>query len=179
MFEITYLELFLFITVTWIIVRVIYAVKNKKVSLTRELQLLLVYVCIIVIARIVYFPWHHENGHIGTMKFDSARVFPFWLNALPVVHMFDIYDGWKMNIIGNITMFIPVGIVWPICYKELNRIWKVVLAGFGFTLLIEITQLPFYGRCSDIDDIILNTSGVLIGSIIYFIIEKCISRNRV
>ena len=64
-------------------------------------------------------------------------------------------------------MFILVGIVWSICFKKLDTIGKTILAGLGFTLLIEITQLFFYERCSDIDDIILNTTGVAIGSLIY------------
>jgi glycopeptide antibiotics resistance protein len=82
--------------------------------------------------------------------------------------MFDAYDGWLINIIGNITMFIPVGFVWPFCFKKLDTIGKVVLAGGGLTLFIELTQLPFYARCSDIDDLIMNTTGVFIGAIIYF-----------
>lgn len=73
-----------------------------------------------------------------------------------------------MNIIGNITMFIPVGIVWPFCFKKIGTIGKTILAGAGFSLFIEITQLLFYERCSDIDDILLNTAGVAIGAFIYF-----------
>lgn len=171
-FEITYTEMFIFITVLWIAVRVITGIKNKSVSWKREALLMLVYICLVVIARIVYFPWHHVDGHIDTMRFNSAKILPLWANPVPIVHMFDIYDGWQMNIIGNITMFIPVGIVWPVCFKQLKNIGLTVLAGAGFTLLIEITQLPFYQRCSDVDDIILNTTGVAIGALIYFGIRK-------
>ncbi|WP_242829764.1 VanZ family protein [Butyrivibrio sp. XPD2006] len=35
-------------------------------------------------------------------------------------------------------------------------------------MLIELSQLLFYDRCSDIDDIILNTAGICIGALIYF-----------
>lgn len=106
------------------------------------------------------------------MKFDASKVIPPWVNLVPIVHLFDIYDGWQMNIIGNITMFIPVGIVWPICFKKIDTIGKTILAGTGFSLLIEITQLFFYERCSDIDDLILNTTGVAIGALIYFKYKK-------
>ena len=143
-------------------------IRRKRVSVNREIQLLMVYICIVVIVRIVYFPWHHVNGHIGTLNFNAAKMIPFWINLIPIVHLVDIYDGWQMNIIGNIAMFIPVGIVWPICFKELDSIVKTVFAGFGFTLLIEVSQLLFYERCSDIDDLILNTAGVIIGAMIYF-----------
>ena len=101
-----------------------------------------------------------------------------WINLVPIVHMFDIYDGWLMNIIGNVTMFIPVGLAWPFCFKKLDTIGKAVLAGGGLTLFIEITQLPFYSRCSDIDDLIMNTTGVLIGAVIYFGIKRLVSRKK-
>jgi glycopeptide antibiotics resistance protein len=77
-----------------------------------------------------------------------------------------------MNIIGNIAMFIPVGIIWPICFKKLDNIGKTILAGAGFTLLIELSQLFCYGRHTDIDDLILNTTGVAIGAVIVFAIRK-------
>ncbi|MCR5640642.1 MAG: VanZ family protein [Lachnospiraceae bacterium] len=170
MFELTYWTMLGLITVGWIVFRFLVNRNLNQVSWKRELQLLMVYICIIVLVRIVYFPWHHVNGHIDTLKFDATK--PLWINLVPLVHLFDIYDGWQMNIIGNITMFIPVGIVWPICFHELNTVGKTTLAGFGFTLLIEITQLAFYERCSDVDDMILNTTGVLIGALITFGVRK-------
>ncbi len=77
-----------------------------------------------------------------------------------------------MNIIANIAMFIPVGIVWPICFRKLDTIKKTILAGAGFTLIIEVTQLFFLGRHTDVDDLILNTSGVAIGACIVFLIRR-------
>ena len=43
----------------------------------------------------------------------------------------------------------------------------VVLTGFLISLSIEIIQLPFAVRASDIDDLILNLSGMIIGFAIY------------
>lgn len=178
MFEITYWEMFIVITILWILTRTIVGIKKGSFSLREEALMLLVYICIVVIARIVNFPMHHVDGHIGTMKFDSTKIFPLWVNLVPIVHLFDVYDGWQMNIIGNITMFIPVGIVWPVCFKKLDNIGKVILAGAGFSLIIEIFQLLFYERCSDIDDLILNTTGVAIGAVIYFVLINLRQRKR-
>lgn len=176
-FEITYWELLALITAVWVIVRVINGIKKKKAAFSREAQLLMVYICIIVIARIVYFPWHHVDGAIGTMKFDSGKLIPPWLNLVPLVHLFEVYDGWKLNLIGNIAMFIPVGIVWPVCFRKIDTVGKTILAGLGFTLCIEISQLLFYERGSDIDDIILNTLGTAIGALIVFGV-RCLIRKR-
>ena len=69
-------------------------------------------------------------------------------------------------------MFIPSGIVLPIVYKNLNRFWKVFLAGAGISLCIETIQLPFSVRATDIDDLILNTVGVIVGYGIYAFIQR-------
>ena len=83
-----------------------------------------------------------------------------------------------LNIIGNITMFIPVGLAWPFCFKKLDTLGKTVLVGAGFPLFVEITQLAFYDRCSDIDDIILNTTGIFIGALIYFGVKRLNTRKK-
>jgi glycopeptide antibiotics resistance protein len=73
-------------------------------------------------------------------------------------------------------MFIPLGIVWPIVYKDLDTPLKIIAAGIGFSLLIEIVQLPFYDRVSDIDDLILNSTGYIIGYVIYLLVKKIKAR---
>ncbi len=168
MFEITYTGLFIFITLAWVVARTINGMRNHNVNWKYEVKLLTVYICLVVIARIVYFPMRLVEGRIASLVLDVDKIFPLWINLIPIVHLFDVYDGWLINIIGNITMFIPVGFAWPFCFKRLDTLGKTVLAGAMFPFFIEITQLPFYDRCSDIDDIILNTTGIFIGALIYF-----------
>ena len=180
MFEITYKGLFIFITLAWIVARVICGIKNKKADWKYEAKLLTVYICLVVIARIVYFPMRLVEGRIASLVLDVEKIFPLWINLIPIVHLFDVYDGWLINIIGNVTMFIPVGLAWPFCFKKLDTLGKTVLVGAGFPLFIETTQLPFYDRCSDIDDIILNTTGIFIGALIYFGVKLLKNRkNRI
>ena len=172
MFEITYKGLFIFITLAWAAIRVICGIRNQKVDWKHEGKLLTVYICLVVIARIVYFPMRLVDGRIASLILDVDKIFPLWINLIPIVHLFDVYDGWRINIIGNITMFIPVGLVWPFCFNKLDTLGKTVLAGAGFSLFIEITQLPFFDRCSDVDDLILNTAGIFIGALIYFGVKR-------
>ena len=178
MFEITYTGLFIFITLAWVVARTINGMRKRKVNWKYEAKLLTVYICLVVIARFVYFPLRLVEGRIASLVLDVEKIFPLWINLMPIVHLFDVYDGWLINIIGNITMFIPVGLVWPCCFKKLDTIGKTVLVGAGFSLFIEITQLPFYDRCSDIDDLILNTTGILIGALIYFCIKRLKIRKK-
>lgn len=172
MFEITYKGLFILISLAWIAVRVFCAIRHKKVNWRYEAKLLTVYICLVVIVRIVYFPRQLEEGRIASLFLDVDKIFPLWINLIPLVHLADVYDGWLINILGNIAMFIPVGLAWPLCFPELDTIRKTVIAGAGLPLLIEITQLPFYSRCSDVDDLILNTAGIFIGALIYFPVKR-------
>ena len=77
-----------------------------------------------------------------------------------------------LNLIGNVAMFIPLGIVWPAVFPKLDTHWKVVIAGVGVSLCIEILQLPFFDRSSDIDDLILNSAGYLLGYGIWLLMKK-------
>ena len=178
MFEITYKGLFVFISLAWIVARVICGIRNQTVDWKNEAKLLTVYICLVVIARIVYFPMRLVEGRIASLVLDVEKIFPLWINIIPIIHLFDVYDGWLINIIGNITMFIPVGLAWPFCFQKLDTLGKTVLVGAGFPLFIEITQLPFYDRCSDIDDIILNTTGIFIGALIYFGVKQLKTRKK-
>ena len=173
--EITILQLFVFITALWVVLRVIIALKDKNFSVKRELLLLLFYICIVVISRFVYFPFHSEAGKTPTLTIGLSD---FTVSLKPFFFLVDRYDGWLMNIIGNIVMFIPVGIVWPICFKKLDSATKTILAGAGYTFIIEVTQLFCVGRHTDIDDLILNTTGVVIGAIIVFAVRKFRAKKK-
>ena len=173
MLYIHYSDIVVLISAVWLLVRVIQIVKKRRISLKRELQLLLVYVCLIVVARFTFFPFSTVNGQIQPLVFDLATAFPFRINCLPFVYLLD-YPNKRdilLNVIGNTTMFLPLGIVWPIVFKELNTPKKAIVAGIGVSLCIEILQLPFYDRVTDIDDLILNTVGFLIGYLIFFVIH--------
>ena len=172
MIEITYLQMTIFITAVWILVRLIIAVKDKRFSIKRELLLLTVYICFIVIARFVYFPLHHINGKIDTLKIGLEQNLFASVTLKAFTFITDIYDGSLINVIGNILMFVPVGIFYPICFKKLDNLLKTVIACFGLSLYIELTQLLCFERHTDVDDLILNTSGALIGAAIVFLIRR-------
>lgn len=73
---------------------------------------------------------------------------------------------------GNIGMFVPVGFGLPMLWRKMKW-YHAVLFGGGFSFLIELIQV-FTGRVSDIDDLILNTAGALLGFFLYCIICKVI-----
>lgn len=174
MIQISYVSLITIITILWILIRTIVCLRQKHLNWKRELQLILVYICIVVVVRFTFFPFSKVDGKIQPLIFDIATMWPFRINWIPFVNLFDYPDTRDIliNVIGNTTMFVPLGIVWPIVFKELDTHTKIIAAGIGCSLLIEFLQLPFYVRVSDIDDLILNSLGYLAGYRIYLLVKK-------
>ena len=157
------------ISILWVLIRAFIIAKEKKLHLKRELQLLLVYVCYVVLARITLFPLETLNGKIQPLILYPDNVFPFNVNLQPFIHLFEYerLSSALINLIGNVTMFIPVGVIYPAIFKRLDSHLKVISAGVGLSLFIEIIQLPFFDRVSDVDDLILNSVGYITGYLIY------------
>ena len=156
-------------TFIWLMVRIVVWIRQKRIDWKREAVLLLMYINLAVIIRFVFFPKALVNGHVQPLVYDPAAVFPFRMNLIPLIHLLDYNNARDIvwNIAGNVTMFIPSGIVLPVVYKKLNSFGKVVAAGAFMSLCIEILQLPFASRASDIDDLILDTLGAAVGYGIY------------
>lgn len=78
--------------------------------------------------------------------------------------------------IGNFLMFLPFGVLYPLSQKELK--WKnIILKGIVFVLIVEILQ-PIFGRAFDINDIMLNSLGILISTTIFIIIKNIIKKLK-
>ena len=108
-----------------------------------------------------------------------------FLNLIPFRIFYDtIIEIKKGNIyylvfslIGNIIMFIPIGIILPILFNCNYK--KTIFIGFLISLFIEMTQLIFLNRETDIDDLILNTVGVMIGLVILkYLSNVCYEKRK-
>lgn len=92
------------------------------------------------------------------------------------------YNFFK-QIICNILMFIPFSILVKGIKSNLKG-WQVILMGVICSLFIELLQLciniltRFPNRVCDIDDLILNSIGVILGYGIYILVSK-VSTKRV
>lgn len=56
-----------------------------------------------------------------------------------------------------------MGMALPCLFKKLNRFWKVILTVLGIVVLVEIVQGILRVGSIDIDDVIFNVVGAMIG----------------
>ena len=159
-------------TAIYLLVRAAVSIRNKRIDWKRERLHILMYINLLVI---IYFTF-------SPLVFDPDAVFNCRINLLPFVYLMDYDNEASMifNVFGNILMFVPTGILLPVLYKRLDNFFKVAGTGFLISLAIEILQLPFADRTSDVDDLILNTLGVVTGYVIYMIVRyaKNLSKQK-
>jgi glycopeptide antibiotics resistance protein len=72
-------------------------------------------------------------------------------------------DTWVKNLFGNILLFIPLGILGPLLNVRLLRPTLFLESVISLLFCVELIQLFTKVGSFDIDDIILNTFGALIG----------------
>lgn len=72
--------------------------------------------------------------------------------------------------IMNVVVFVPVGVLLS-CSSRRLKWWMVLLIGFGISLSIESLQFVLKRGLSEVDDVIHNTLGCLIGIMIVAIIK--------
>ena len=72
---------------------------------------------------------------------------------------------------GNIGCFVPFGFLLPVLWRR-AKFWHIAAAGFAFSLAIEATQYIFRVGIAELDDLILNTLGVVTGYALYGIVLR-------
>ncbi|MBQ1240498.1 MAG: VanZ family protein [Lachnospiraceae bacterium] len=79
------------------------------------------------------------------------------------------YKAVLLNIIGNVVAFMPFGFILPEVWDQLNKWHIITIQGFLFSLGIEIAQLTARVGSFDVDDLLLNTIGVMIGYFVFIV----------
>lgn len=138
--------------------RTTYLIKNKiKFIFYKEVLMLGFIIYVMALFRAVTFQ---------DVSWSSSNIIPF-------KEIFRYEIGTQLfykNVIGNMLMFIPYGFFMSYFLKQ-TKPYLILLLTTLVSITIEFTQLVI-GRVFDIDDIMLNIIGGLLGFLIYYIFIK-------
>lgn len=99
----------------------------------------------------------------------------YFLNLRPFVWVTETYEMGTAKMLEqlalNIGMFIPLGLLLPMVFPGLRRFWKTALLALLTTVLIETLQY-FMGRSADIDDVIMNFAGGMLGYLLFALCSR-------
>ena len=130
--------------------------KGFKTGLRYSVALLLIEYIFLIFCSTVFFRITSE-----LRKYD---IHPFWSYKA-------IQDGREDLLaenIMNVVVFIPVGLLLSIAFKQMTW-WKALLIGCGISVTIEALQFFLMRGFSEVDDVMHNTVGCLIGYGIYYL----------
>ncbi|MFD0050935.1 VanZ family protein [Actinomycetes bacterium NPDC127524] len=89
------------------------------------------------------------------------------------------------NVGGNVLMFVPLGILAPMLWQKFRRLKSILLLGVLMSIGIEFLQFfellvsSEMGRTVDIDDVICNTAGAILGYVLYRLITAVANKYRI
>ena len=87
-------------------------------------------------------------------------------------------DGFNAATILNICLFVPYGFLPVFIFKNIHKHWwNGVILGAVFSIGIEFLQ-TFIGRFAQLDDVIMNTCGTLVGFSIGCLLLRITTRKK-
>lgn len=164
-----FLILMLYVTVCFILPNAVFQLLNRKKLMAQD----------------------HPGRHL-------VWTWIYWIYCAAVLHLTGIGTLWDLIAYGgvpgnihwipfsepatipnilNMIMMMPFGFLLPLIWQNWRGFGKVVLAGFGFSLLIEVLQL-FNTRLSDVDDLIMNSLGAAAGYLIWLLYHRLFGRSQ-
>lgn len=87
------------------------------------------------------------------------------------INLIPFRDGISLSMILNVVMFMPLGFLLPLLWKEYQSLVRTAIIGFCFSCGIEFCQL-FNRRVSDVDDLLMNTLGAVLGWLIWIVFSR-------
>jgi glycopeptide antibiotics resistance protein len=100
-----------------------------------------------------------EKTYVNIMPFQTIKKLIFGYDQ----RVDDFHRIGIMNVIGNALIYLPLGFVGVIAWFDVKRISeKLFFGGLIMCLFVEFIQY-FVGRSPDVDDVILNMTGLLVG----------------
>ena len=143
----------------------------------------IVLVPLLLVLQKVYF--HNGKRTILLLLFSCYLAAMYIVVGLPSItyFRFDVSLNWIpfwgmmadiQNSILNVILFVPFGFFLPLLWKRFRSFKATVLLGLGTTLFIETVQI-FTFRATDINDIITNMAGTIIGYWLTTLLTKKIS----
>ncbi|MEG1433627.1 MULTISPECIES: VanZ family protein [Eubacterium] len=107
----------------------------------------------------------YHNGILNTDYIRSGET-----DGVATLYHYLTYPA--RNLFGNILLFVPLGLLYPLCRKNKTGWIQIMAVVLGSTILIEILQHFFLSsRSADVDDIILNFIGGMLGYFLYKWVE--------
>jgi len=101
-------------------------------------------------------PAHPAAGQIVEHNFIPLRTISIYLANLDS-------PFWVRQMVGNLLLLLPVGLLGPVVLPWMDRWLRVLVASLALSCAIELAQLWIPDRSAEVDDVLLNVVGAMLG----------------
>ncbi|MDD3222107.1 MAG: VanZ family protein [Clostridia bacterium] len=117
--------------------------------------------------------WSEDYGRMDVQNIYRYNLVPF-REIIRFYTYRDVvgFDAFLLNLFGNVLVFIPFGVMVPIVSSRNRKFFRVFGLTFLLSLFIECIQLISKVGSFDVDDLILNTVGGILGYILFWIMNQ-------
>lgn len=159
--------IFFIVIVAWAIYRILAARRAGNLHLVREVSVNFFFIYACFVFSYTFFPMD-----IVLYGFDpnAANLVPFVQTIRFLRYLENPFA--IRNLLGNLVLLVPLGIFLPLLFPKSRKFTVILATGFLVTLSIEIFQLLLRFRVFDIDDLIINTIGVMLGYGLFKLLYK-------
>jgi len=179
--------MFIIVSVTWFVstlpflipYHILLTSRSKKIGYKLSIEhIVIVYIFVYYLTGVLSFTGIYTisrnifHNSFGIIIPTGLNIPPDEINLIPFRW---ITEG-VLPYIKNILLFIPLGFMLPCIWKKYEVLWKTVLSGITFSLIIEFSQLFNRNRVTDIDDLLMNALGALIGWVIFRLLKEHLSK---
>lgn len=135
---------------------------------------------IVYLVALIYFMFFAESfgrTHVQTK-------YAYNLELFKEIRRFYTYRrqlGWSavlLNLGGNVAGFMPFGFILPVISRRGKKWYNTLLLSFSLSLCIETVQLACKVGSFDVDDLLLNTAGGILGYLTYHAVQQIRIRRR-
>lgn len=126
---------------------------------------LLFYLYIVLLSYFLFFSEHYGR--------DYSHDYRYNLELFKEIKRFVLYrqqlgfESFVVNILGNILAFAPFGFLLPLLNKRYRGFFFILFLSVLFSTAVETVQLVLTVGIFDVDDIMMNTLGGILGYLLY------------
>lgn len=181
-FRFSYLIILVFLFIIYLLI----TRKKHERTLYDSSFLIIVFIYLISVFSFVFLPFPIQSIVIENKIIPEQNN-----NFIPFISTIEIFSNWELVtselrlVINNLLLLIPFGFFLPYLPKMKNvKFTNLLLIATSFSLFIEISQvllsfiIKYAYRSFDVDDIIFNVTGAILGFCLGKVIDKRFFKNE-
>lgn len=157
----------------YLIYRICCYVRSKQFDTLKEFLYFILFLYFSIMAQVTIFKYGRlfEWPSNGVENLNRINMSPL----IETIKMLN--SAWNTRysyyqVIANILLFMPLGFLLPLLFEDIRSWKKIFIYGCLTSVIIEVAQIFTLLNVTDIDDVILNTLGSLLGYACYLLFIK-------